>query len=156
MDEEKGRAKFDKKKKCLTITLPVIPQKTTPPPVKPLVTEITAESANQEQESESCDLESMSTNQSTVPTEHKAAVRDSPDDANTSGSKSSLTSAANETGSQSHDSHMTQQWSLGAWHCPPFSYQQDEEHVSFVLHTAGVKKSTMVSHFDQLSVSLLN
>ena len=44
-------------------------------------------------------------------------------------------------------------WSINdSWECPPFSYRQNDDCVSFVLHIAFVKENTMISHFDQDSV----
>ena len=49
---------------------------------------------------------------------------------------------------------VTKEWSSkGEWLCPPFSYRQDDNTVFFVLYTPGVKKSSLVSHFDEHKVS---
>ena len=44
--------------------------------------------------------------------------------------------------------------SKGEWLCPPFTYRQDDSCVYFMLQTSGVKKSSMVSHFDEHQVSV--
>ena len=46
-------------------------------------------------------------------------------------------------------------WSVGndSWRCPPFSYSQEDGHVSFVLHVTGVKKSSLNTYFDNDQVS---
>jgi hypothetical protein len=45
------------------------------------------------------------------------------------------------------EDHMT--WaSKGEWSAPAFSYRQDDERVVFVLHSPGVKASTIVHHHD--------
>ena len=171
IEEDNGGAKFDKAKKSLTITLPVVPLQTTVPAVNPLVTEVATESTNQEQEPESHDLK---------PQESESAVTTDIAGGITVGSK--LTNenvevacdldvhSTNQNGQVgSHDlgtpptnqktevvpnaAGGPQQWaSTGSYVCPPFSYRQDEESVIFVLHTAAVKETSLVSHFDQHQV----
>lgn len=47
-------------------------------------------------------------------------------------------------------------WSIQEqWKCPPFSYQQEDDVISFVLHIVSVKESTVTKFFDDHSVSLL-
>ena len=47
-------------------------------------------------------------------------------------------------------------WSIQEqWKCPPFSYQQEDDIISFVLHIVRVKESTVTKYFDDHSVSLL-
>ena len=49
------------------------------------------------------------------------------------------------------EDHMT--WaSKGEWSVPAFSYRQDDERVVFVLHSPGVKASTIVHHHDDHQV----
>ena len=52
-------------------------------------------------------------------------------------------------GDLSHDSLSSQvrsDWSVrDAWTCPPFSYEQSEDHVTIVLHVPHVKKATVTS-----------
>lgn len=51
---------------------------------------------------------------------------------------------------------VTKDWSSKQeWLTPPFSYRQDDNAVFFVLYTSGVKKSSMVSHFEEHEVSIL-
>lgn len=58
---------------------------------------------------------------------------------------------------ESRDSHVTQDWtSVGVWQCPQLRYRQDEESVSFVLCTPAAKKNSVVTHFQQESVSFSN
>ena len=47
-------------------------------------------------------------------------------------------------------------WSVGndSWKCPPFSYSQEDNHVSYVLHVTGVKKSSLNTYFDSDQVSV--
>ena len=50
---------------------------------------------------------------------------------------------------------VTKDWSSKQeWLRPPFSYRQDDNTVFFVLFTSGVKKSSMVSHFEEHEVSM--
>lgn len=49
---------------------------------------------------------------------------------------------------------LAEEWiSTGEWSCPPFSYQQDESTVTFILHTPSVKEKSLVANFDQSIVS---
>ena len=41
------------------------------------------------------------------------------------------------------------------WKCPPFSYRQNEDCVSFVVHVPVVKETTVMSYFDEDSVTEL-
>lgn len=128
MDEDKGGAKFNKSKKSLVITLPVLPlprPPVTPPDSRPLVTELTSndessERTNQVEESESHDTEDVS---------------------------------AKGDKAESVESTVGGDWSsVVEWQLPPFNYHQDDSTVFFVLYTAGVKRASMVSHFDEHKV----
>ena len=173
VEEEKTGAKFDKTKKTLTITLPVVPLQTTPTPVRPLVTEVALETTNHLQEPGSHDLrsETKSTNQNPEAVPHQLTNQNAqlglPDldtNQNTEAEVHQSTSQ-DALGSPDLDTKPTnqkaglitgvpQQWaSTGSYECPPFSYRQDKEHVCFVLHTAAVKEKSLVSHFDQYQVS---
>ena len=176
VEEEKAGAKFDKTKKTLTITLPVIPLQTTPTPVRPLVTEVALETTNHIQEPESHDSrsETKSTNQNTEAVPHQSTNQDPelglPDldtkptnqnteaEAHQSTNQDALGSPELETKLTNQKAGLTtgvpQQWaSTGSYECPQFSCRQDEEYVCFVLHTAAVKEKSLVSHFDQHQVS---
>ncbi len=44
-------------------------------------------------------------------------------------------------------------WSVNkTWECPPFSYRQNEDCISLVLHISVVKEKTMTSHFGDTMV----
>jgi len=166
IEEDKGGAKFDKVKKSLTITLPVVPLQTTLPAENPLVTEVATESINQVQEPESHDLqphdsedtitsdsESKLTNQD-VEVSHDLDIHSTTNQNAQVGSHDLSTESTNQKPEiLPRTAGVPQQWvSMGSYVCPPFSYRQDEESVSFVLHTAAVKETSLVSHFDQHQV----
>ena len=139
----------------------MLPQKDLPAQVKPLITEIHPESADAKSESESHDLDDQLTNgiaetpsstseESVDETVPDTAASDDPTGFETEDSNSQST---RDNGVESCGDHMTQPWSaVGVWHCPRFSHRQDEEFVSFVLHTPGAKRQTLVQHFDQHQV----
>ena len=56
----------------------------------------------------------------------------------------------------SHDSVSSQvrsDWSVrDTWTCPPFSYEQSEDHVTIVLHVPHVKKASVTSLLEKNSV----
>ena len=133
MNEDKGSAKFNKSKKSLVITLPVLPLPRPPPAPhrqdRPLVTELTSTDESSEQTNELEENESCDTNENVTEDEQREKV---------------------ESWAQ-----MVKDWSsVGEWQVPPFNYHQDDSTVSFVLYTSGVKKASMVSHFDEHQVSM--
>ena len=146
VDDEKGKAKFDKAKKTLTVTLPVLPPVDQPDlvdvPVRPLVSEIPLESENEtviEDEgvthNGNSDLSLKEDDFIGEPTNQDAVGK----------------SCDNRS-----SSHVTEEWtSVGDWSCPPFSYRQDESSVTFVLYTPCVKEQSLVSNFDQSYVSVI-
>ena len=169
IEEDKGGAKFDKVKKSLTITLPVVPLQTTLPAENPLVTEVATDSTNQVQEPESCDLQPHES-EDTITPDSEIAVESKPNSQDVEvsddldihsttnqnaqvGSHDLSTEPTNQKAEILPKTGVPQQWvSTGSYVCPPFSYRQDEESISFVLHTAAVKKTSLVSHFDQHQV----
>ncbi len=144
VDSDKGTAKFDKAKRVLTVTLPVL----SPPPVqippfvpKPLVSEL-------EPVEES---EAQLTNQDEDKRSH-----DIPDAVNLNGDDGSAECAPSaDRANHTSDSIPTmEEWtSTGEWCCPPLSYRQDESSVTFVLNTPNVKQGSFVTNFSQNSVS---
>ena len=45
-------------------------------------------------------------------------------------------------------------WSVqGEWVCPRFSYRQEVDVVSYILHVPHVNESTLIKHFDENMVS---
>lgn len=166
IEEDKGGAKFDKVKKSLTITLPVVPLQTTLPAENPLVTEVATDSTNQVQEPESCDLQphdredTITSDSESKLTSQDVEVSHDLDIHSTTNQNAQIRShdLSTEPTNQKPEilpktAGVPQQWvSTGSYVCPPFSYRQDEESVSFVLHTAAVKETSLVSHFDQHQV----
>ncbi len=106
------------------------------------------ETTNQNEEPESCDQDT-----SLMRGDDQDTVTEQP-----------TVSMATESGREStndrvqaEDTDACHGWtSVGAWQCPPLHFSQDEERVSFVLCTVGVKESSIVSHFDLHSVSNLH
>lgn len=140
INEETCSAKFEKSSHNLIITLPVLPplplptplQLTTPTLVEPIDT--------------SCD---EVTNQISEPSEAKQ----------TSPTKTLKDNEKESTNhielSKSCDSTIRSDWSVHEeWQCPSFSYQQNNDSISFVLHVSFVKATTMISHFDVDSFQL--
>ena len=171
VDEEKGRARFDKSKHSLTITLPVLPGK--PPTVEPLVTEVAPKLTNQDEEPESHDSNKLTNPKESCDSSELTNPEESCDSSElTNQIKASDDAIVNDTITENEglkleatptqptnqiSGHVSQQWpssSSGAWQCPPFNYRQDDESVSFVLLTANVKENSLVSYFDQHYVSL--
>ena len=148
-----GKAKFDKSKKCLIVTLPVLPASPSPPPTSPHPSPM-SELTNQNTESESRDighrLEEESTNQIVDTKEQTVA------DENGEKSKSPTTTPSDNLtnhNTAAGESHMT--WtSRGDWTAPSFTYRQDNERVVFVLHSTEIKSSTVVHHYDQHQVRI--
>ena len=63
------------------------------------------------------------------------------------------TSAADDLSHDSMSSQVQSDWSVrDTWTCPPFSYEQSEDHVTIVLHVPRVKKPTMTSLLEKNSV----
>ena len=152
-----GKAKFDKAKKCLTVTLPILPP--SPPP------SLTPESTNHNSESESCDKGSQSGDEATnhiaspEPTsEHRLITElstDKTEDSTVAQSQADMTSPDNSTNHDTdvHSSTSPMIWmSRGEWSAPQFSYRQDDERVVFVLHSTNVKTQTLVHHSDEHQV----
>ena len=129
MDEDKGGAKFNKSKKSLVITLPVLPlprPPVAPPDSQPLVTELTSNNESSEQTNEVEESESHDTEEEVVAKDEKV---------------------------ESVESAVGGDWSsTGEWQLPPFNYNQDDSNVFFVLYTPGVNRASMVSHFDEHQV----
>ena len=208
VDETNGKAEFDKTRKCLTVTLPVLPSSLSPslPPPPPPTT---SQSTNQMTESESHDSEIHESTNHVAPLEshdpdleltnqiaevelsdskssdgvcemkpcdpegqeltNEIAEQESHDleskqptnqittsnsqslPTTTADSETVVTSSDISTNHSTEPSHMT--WtSKGDWVAPSFTYRQDNERVVFVLHSSGVKPSTLVHHHDNHQV----
>lgn len=154
VDEDKGKAKFDKASKVLTITLPVLP----PPPPEalpqtPLITPLEDDAPDQSVEDEPISVSAApraeermgggaGENQEEEDTESSLECP-SADDAVTLEYSSPVT-----------DSTVVTSWlRMGDWCCPPFSYRQEDTMVVFCLHTAQVKENSVVQYFDDHYVS---
>ena len=173
----KGKAEFDKSSQCLTVTLTVLTPShrhtlTTPP--QPSANEMreseshdiaSEESTNQITELESCEREPTNqiaaVQEPTPPTESQSEMTSLDESTNQiaavqeltppTESQSETTSSAESTNQITGDGHMT--WaSRGDWVAPSFSYRQDNESVVLVLHSSGVKSSTLVHHHDNRQV----
>ena len=158
MDEEKGTAKFDKARKVLTVTLPVLPpsrqaQLPTPSIVTPLEeTDSPKQPAGGEGEAEDLKEEKESVVEDGL--KPKVTMIESTDDTvadlgvclkEEEASVIVPAAAAQDTHVRTHA-----QWSAkGEWVCPPFSYRQEDAIIAFCLHTPFVKKSSLVQYFDQ-------
>ena len=212
MDENNGKAEFDKTRKCLTVTLPVLtsslspslPSPPPPPPPPPPPT-TTSQSTNQMTEShdsenhesanhvapldsrdpdqeqtnqivevESCDSKPSDGEMKSCDPEgqeltNDIAEQESHDMASkqltnqiiasnnqslpttTADSETIVTSSNISTNHSTEPSHMT--WtSKGDWVAPSFTYRQDDKRVVFVLHSSGIKPSTLVHHHDNHQV----
>ena len=118
------------------------------------------ESSNQVAELESHDGENREpTNQiaalkdSTPPTAdtQSEAVTTSPNDLTNHIAEPGMTSSDDSTNQNAELSNVT--WaSKGEWVAPSFTYRQDNERVVFVLHSSGIKPSTVVHHHDNQQV----
>ena len=129
MNEEFAKAKFDKSSRTLVITLPVLPPVTPPMPHPHLTNSAPTVLVEELKEVES-------------PNGDESSSRDSKDNRDA------------EIQSQPVIPSVRPDWSVNeSWKCPPFSYRQNEDCISFVLHVAIVKANTVTSHFDQYSVS---
>ena len=140
INEETCSAKFEKSSHNLIITLPVLPPLPLPTPLQ-LTTPTLVEPIDM-----SCD---EVTNQISEPSEAKQ----------TSPTKTLKDNEKESTNhielSKSCDSTIRSDWSVHEeWQCPSFSYQQNNDSISFVLHVSFVKATTMISHFDVDSVSI--
>lgn len=151
VDDEKGKAKFDKSKETLTVTLPVLPPVDQPDlvdiPVRPLVSELPLESENEivikEEESLKVD-EGVKRNSNSL----------LEDDSTGEPTNQDMVEKSCDKGVSSL---VTEEWtSVGEWSCPPFSYRQDDSGVTFVLYTPNVKEQSLVSSFDQSYVSVID
>ena len=151
VDQNNGKAKFDRSKKCLIVTLPVLPASPPPPPPSPHPSP-TSELTNQNAESESRDIGHLSEEESTnqiVDTEEQT-VADENDEKSKSPTMTSSDDLTNHN-TAAAGSHMT--WtSRGGWTAPLFTYRQDNDRVVFVLHSTEIKSSTVVHHYDQQQV----
>ncbi|CAI7993800.1 Protein kintoun, partial [Geodia barretti] len=172
VDGNSGKAEFDKRK-CLIVTLPVLPS---PPPhtitkshdlpnheSSNQVAELgsrdteTQESTNEVAEPESHDLESQVTDNESHTSANEVAELESRDlesgeltnqiavSEHLTQPETVTTSSADSTNHSVEPSHVT--WtSKGKWVAPSFTYRQDDERVAFVLHSPGTKPSTLVHH----------
>ena len=159
IDQNMGRAKFDKIKKVLTVMLTVLPPSPSPPLSVSfsLVTELT----NQSSDSESRDRVSHSGDESTNEITPSELTQDPSHITEGDGmalSPSNLTSPDKDSTNHNADntsvpeSHVT--WkSRGDWSAPQYSYRQDNERVVFVVHSSHVRETTMVLHFDEHQVT---
>ncbi len=155
VNDEKAKAKFDKTKRVLTITLPVVPppppppQSFEPPCQPPLVSEIHQDATNQPSQEHENILEPLNRQD-----EDESCVSVNGNKENKEAESSEdPPPELNET-NQSSAFHQGE-WSStgGEWVCPPFSYRQEDDTVAFCLHTPGVKENTLVKHFDDHCVS---
>ena len=160
VDTNTGKAKFDKTTKCLTITLPIVPPShppslppSLPPPLPPSLptqplsppSHVKDELTNQNTEScESCDqVDDESTNQIASAAEQN--------DSDNLTNHSAVTDMTSSNDSITASNHVT--WtSKGVWSTPLFTYRQDNERVVYVLHSKGIKSSTIVHHSDEHQV----
>lgn len=123
IDEDNGVAKFHKSNKALVLTLPVIPL-----PVEPNITLPLSDNSNgvlefNDDKSLSLEDDMNSSNVEESNTEKPAQDKIKPD------------------------------WSVvEQWQCPPFSFYQEKDNVSFVLDVPNVKASTITNYFDEKSV----
>ena len=109
-------------------------------PCDPEGQQLTSEIAEQE----SHDLENKLTNQIT-------ASRNQSLPTTTADSEIMVTSSDISTNHSTEPSHMT--WTLkGDWVAPSITYRQNDKRVVFVLHSSGVKPSTLVHHHDNHQV----
>ena len=149
MDDEKAKAKFDKAKHVLTVTLPVVPppllspRPFTPPQQTPLISELHLDAIKQE------DVHSA---------EDKGGKDEQCEDKLSEEEETSLEPSGGSSRELNEGSEPVVcregEWSsTGEWTCPPFSYRQEDSTVVFCLHTAGVRETTLVKHFDEHYVS---
>lgn len=127
--DDKSNAKFNKYNSTLVITLPVQPL---PPPVVP---------------SHGLSDPGVATDEST----NEIAV--------CNGSVSTeLEGGSAEIGEGTHDTkqEVKSDWSTqGTWVCPEFSYTQETDVVSYLLHVKCVNKSTLIQYFNENVVSVI-
>lgn len=163
VDEEKGKARFDKTKKVLTITLPVLPPPPAPkaPPQSPLVTPLEADGTDngcsQAESLSSTATASIATKEAEKTSsilEQDGVEQDKVEDSQTD-VDSPCAPLEQDTDSTSAIERVQEKCSAkGKWMCPPFSYRQEDAVVVFCLHTAHVKENSMVQCFDEHYVQL--
>ena len=148
MDEEKGKAKFDKASKVLTITLPVLPPPppADAPPQTPLVTPLEADQDEPTSVSAAPRAEGR-IGGGAGETQEEEGTEPSPDCPSADG-------VMLEHSPPVPDSTTATNWlRTGDWLCPPFSYRQEDTMVVFCLRTAQVKENSLVQYFDEHYVS---
>lgn len=124
VDDNNSKAKFDKATQTLIITLPVLPPATPPEPHPFTDARPLIEPVNHEE-----------------------------DDSTTTDTLPEVTRETDEP-CPIVDSSVRSDWSVNeVWECPPFSYRQNEDCVSLVVHVTRVKTNTLVSNFEDNSVS---
>ena len=182
VDEEHCTARFDKAKRSLTITLPVIASVLPPlPSPSPSSTnqngvlesrdqqdkEMTNQITSQGRTSSSSEVETSNggpTPETTSEEEKEEHTGTGDDIPQVNGvivdhRKSNYEESSPSPGwNQDESKHLREpaasseesDWSVSndQWQCPPFSYNQELERVSFVLHVTSVKRSSLTSFFD--------
>lgn len=162
IDEEKGSAKFDKTKKILTVTLPVLPPPATHTHLPPAG--LIQEDADVSDSDKTQPLENGSSETARADEEEGGLTPEGVSVGDPLLSESppniSPTPAVDQEQQQPEVDTPVQapqdDWtSTGEWVCPPFSYRQEDSVVVFCLHTASAKEKTLVKYFDEYFVSEL-
>lgn len=152
IDEEKARAKFDKPKKVLTVTLPVVPLPETRPQQQP-PTAATDPVEVQEEEERRVETNGQSLCEEVA---DRAAADNGPGEGEEVSQESSVDlQESQELEPEAVVAPQTQgHWvSKGEWVCPAFSYRQEDTLVVFCLHTPQTTENSIVKCFSEHSVS---
>ncbi|XP_011410286.1 PREDICTED: protein kintoun-like [Amphimedon queenslandica] len=132
VDEDNGIAKFHKQNKSLVLTLQVIPL--------PVKNHTTLPLSVQD------DVNALENNDEVSETENISTF----DEESTGEEK--LDQINTET---SEPCIVKSDWSvMEQWQCPPFSFNQEKDIISFVLHVSQVKASTITYHIDTNSAQI--
>lgn len=161
VDEEKGNAKFDKSKKVLTVTLPVLPPSKTCPHQPPAQDDAEEEIAVPSPEvGEYANVTTVKTDKvveenGNLQNERKSECNSTDDSQPSSGNPvTSDDSTKQEPVVDSTPQTLQEDWtSTGEWVCPPFTYRQDDTIIAYCLHTANAKEKSLVKYFDEHFVS---
>ncbi|KAK6181059.1 hypothetical protein SNE40_008997 [Patella caerulea] len=135
VNEDDGSAKFDKTKRCLIVTLPVLPMKQDLYPVKPTEDETLNENL---------------TGEDIINTEDKPLIEvleTSENNSSTSSAAAGLSQSDGTVVEEENKSSQHQSSSSILYNKPEFTFTQDEETINFVINVKNVSLETVSKSF---------